>query len=396
MKIFSGVFSDTASSVMSAYVGPVVEGLCILAGLVCVSLLINAGIQYMTSSGNPEKLVHAKKIIKDALIGLVIVFGAVAITAILSHAYGNSSQNVTQHLPNFGSVKPASASFSLVDVIVKAITGLLDYLIQSIGKPIIKALSYFTSGTPLMADNSGVFKLWLGTLGMSDALFVLVVCLLGFHIMSASSVGLDELSVRHLIPRLSLAFLLINSSIFVIDAVIELSNVMISALYAGFGELNVWSVLSAIADQSGALGLAALIVMTVFLVMAFILLVYYVGRLVTLYLGAVLAPLVILLWLLPSFTDFATSAIKTYISTIFVLFIHVVILLLAGSLLSSLVAGSNDPDPVMSLVIGISTLVALLKTQGVMTQLNYASVGPKSLKRLSSQLINGISHGVKA
>jgi hypothetical protein len=388
--------SDNTSSAMSAYIGPVVDSLSALAGLVCVVLLVIAGTQYMTSSGNPEKLAHAKKIIKDALIGLVIVLSAVTITTILSHAYGSPSQNVTQQLPNLGNVEPASASFSLVDVIVKAITGLLNYLIQSIGKPIIEALSYFTSGTPLMANNPGVFKLWLGVLGMSDALFVLVVSLIGFHVMSASTLGLDELSVKHLLPRLGLAFLLINSSIFIVDTIIELSNAMISALYAGFGQLNVWSVLSAIANQSGAMGLAALIVMAVFLVIAFILLVYYMGRLVTLYLGAVLAPLILLLWLLPSFSDFASSAIKTYISTIFVLFVHVVILILAGSLLSSLVVGSNDPNPIMALVVGISTLVALLKTQGVMTQLNYASIGPKSLKRLSSQLINGISHSVRA
>lgn len=396
MQTYLSLLSDNTSSAISSYVGPIVRDLSILASLVFVVLIVNAGIHYMTSSGNPEKLAHAKKVIKDALIGLVVVLGAATITAILAHAYGSPSNNVTEHLPSLGNVKPTSASFSLVDVIVKAITGLLNYLIQSIGKPIISSLSFFTSGTPLMADNPGVFKLWLGVLGMTDVLFVLTVCLVGFHVMSASTFGLDELSVKHLIPRFGLAFLLINSSIFAVDAVIDLSNAMIAALYAGFGQLNIWSVLTAIADQSGVMGLAALLVMAVFLVMAFILLVYYVGRLVTLYLGAVLAPLVLLLWLVPSFSDFATSAIKTYISTIFVLFVHVVILILAGSLLSGLVAGTSDPNPIMSLVIGISTLVALLKTQGVMTQLNYASIGPKSLKRLSSQLINGISHSVRA
>jgi type IV secretory pathway TrbL component len=124
---------------------------------------------------------------------------------------------------------------------------------------------------------------------------------------------------------------------------------------------------------------------------AFILLVYYVGRIVTLYLGAVLAPIVLLLWLLPSFKDFASSAIRTYLSTVFVLFVHVVILLLAGSILSTLVAnGSNgSPDPIMSLVVGMSTLIALIKTQGVLAELNYASVGPKSISKLSSQFMNG-------
>ncbi len=390
------LLANSTSSAMASYVSPIVTSMSILAGLVCVTLLVNAGLHYTTSTGNPEKLAHAKKIIKDALIGLIIVIGAATFTAILTHAYGSPTAHISEHLPSFGSVKPTSASFSLVDVIIKAITGVLNYLIQSIGKPIINALSYFTKGTPLMVSSPGVFKMWLGVLGISDALFVLVLAMVGFHVMSASSLGLDEISLRHLTPRIGLTFVLINSSIFAVDAVIGLSNAMISALYAGFGSLNVWSVLSAIADQSGIMSLAALLIMMVFIVIAFILLVYYVGRLVTLYLGAVLAPLVILLWLLPSFTDFATSAIKSYITTVFVLFIHVIILLLAGSILSSLIAGSTNPDPIMSLVVGISTLVALLKTQGVMTQYNYASIGPKSLKRLSSQLMNSISHAARA
>lgn len=397
MLYFVKIFSDTTGAAMASYVSPVVDILCSLAGLVCVALLINAGIQYMSSSGDPEKLNHAKKVIKDALIGLVFVLGSMAITTALTHAYNNSAQAPTQNLPSFGRVTPDSASFSLVDVIVKAITGLLNYLIQSIGKPIINALSYFTSGTPLMAENNGVFKLWLGMVGLADAVFVLVVCLIGFHVMSASSIGIEEIEIKHLIPKITFAFLFINTSIFLIDAIISLSNGMISALYAGFGSVNAWTVLSAIADQSGAMGLAALIIMSVFLVLAFVLLVYYVGRIVTLYLGAVLSPLVMLLWLIPSFQDFASTAVKTYISTIFVLFVHVVILLLAGSLLTGLVSGSGgNPDPIMSLVIGMSTLVALIKTQGVMSQLNYVSIGPKALRKLGGQFINGTSRGTAA
>ncbi len=393
---FTTQVASVATSSLNSYIKPTIYGISILASLVFVVLIINAGIQYMTSAGNPAKLSHAKTIIKDALIGLVLVIGAVTLTTILSNSYGNPAQNFSQHIPDLGNIKPNSASFSLVGVIVKAITGLLNYLVESIGNPIINALRYFTSGTPLMVSSPGVFRLWLGILGMTDALFVLAVSLIGFHVMSASTFGLDEISVKHLLPRLGLAFALINSSIFAIDSLIELSNAMISAIYASFGNLNVWSVLTAIANQSGAMGLAALLIMMVFIILAFILLVYYVGRIVTLYLGAALAPLIVLLWLLPSFSDFATSAIKTYITTIFVLFVHVVILILAGSLLSSLVVGSSNANPIMSLVIGISTLSALLKTQGVMSQLNYASIGPKSLKRLSSQLINSINHALKA
>ena len=210
--------------------------------------------------------------------------------------------------------------------------------------------------------------------------------------MSASTLGLDEIDIKHLLPQIIITFLCINSSLFFIDTIISISNGMINAIKAGFNYSNVWTVLNNITDKAGSLGLATLLIMIIFLVLTFILLIYYVGRLVTLYLGAVLAPILILLWLLPSFKDFASNAAKTYMSTVFVLFIHVIILMLASSIFTGLSATSNSsPDTIMSLVVGMSTLIALIKTQGVLTQLNYVSIGPKSIRKLSGQFIRGFS-----
>jgi hypothetical protein len=121
--------------------------------------------------------------------------------------------------------------------------------------------------------------------------------------------------------------------------------------------------------------------------------VYYVGRIVTIFLGAVLAPIIIMLWLLPSFRDFSESAAKTYALTIFVLFVHVVILQLAASLFAGLVVNGSiqSLNPLMTMIVGVSTLVALLKTQGVMMQMTYAGVGPKALRNMGGHLVHGIS-----
>jgi hypothetical protein len=392
--LYSFADASAAGSAMRSVVDPLVTTLSVIAALVCAGYMVSAGIHYMTSSGQPQRLARAKKIMRDALIGLVVVLGAATLTAILSQAYGAPPSAPAEHLPALGTLKEGSGNFNLVDVLIKAITGVLSDIVQTIGKPVINALAYFTSGTPLMAENGAVFRLWLVLLAIADALFVLVLCLLGFNVMSASTLGLDELDFKHLLPQIGLAFLLMNSSIFAIDVIIQLSNGMINALHAGLGNITPWQVLSEITNSSASMGLAALLVMVVFLVLAFILLVYYVGRLVTLYLGAVLAPIIMLIWLMPSFKDFASSAIKTYLVTIFVLFVHVVILLLAASIFSTLVIASpnNLPDPLMALVVGLSTLVALLKTQGLMTQLSYASIGPKTARKLGSHFANGLSH----
>lgn len=386
--------ASSASSVMHAYITPVMRTLCVLASLVCVFFLINGGIHYMASAGKPDNLEQAKRVIRNALIGLVIVLAAGGLTAILSHAYASSSSAMPTKLPTMTQVKPDKVSNGLVDVLIKAITGLLNNIIQAVAQPFLKALSTFTTSTQLMASNSSVFNLWLVIVAIADALFVLVVALLGFHVMGAPTFGFDELEFKHLLPRFGLIFLAINTSIFVIDGVIELSNVMIHAVNAAGGAGSVWDTLTKVVKQSGGESVAALLVMLAFLIFSVILLVYYVGRLVTLYVGAVLSPLLLLLWLLPGFRDFSETAAKTYLTTIFVLFVHVVILQLAASLFAGMSVGSANqlPDTLMSMVVGLATLIAILKTQGVMMQFSYVSMGSRNARKLGGQFATGVSY----
>ncbi len=377
-----------ASIAMRSYVTPAVATLCVLASLVCAFFLVNGGVQYMSSTGKPEKLEQAKKIIKNALLGLVLVIGAATLTAILSHAYAATGSGMTEKLP---SVIPAvHQSSNLTSVLLDAITGLFRNVIQSIGEPFVKALGYFVSGTPLMAENSSVFNLWLTIVGITDVLFVLVVALLGFHVMSFSTFGFDELDLKQLLPQFALIFLLINTSIFAIDAVIGLSNAMIHALQSGFPGDSVWDILAEITKKSDGLGLAGLLVMIAFLVLTVMLLVYYVGRLITLYLGAILSPLILLLWLIPAFKDFAITALKVYLTTIFVIFVHVVILLLASSIFTGALSGGVQANNLMAMIVGLATLVALLKAQGVMKELSYAASAPRAAREVGSQLIRSI------
>lgn len=388
------IFASSSGSVVSSAIAPVITDIALIGSILCTLFVIIGGYQYMTSRGNPDNLMRAKKIIKNALIGLLIVLAAALISNFLKSAYGpvasNSNANV---VPSLNAIKPASSSDGLITVIIKAITGVLSSIIETVAVPFLKALSYFTSGTPLVASNHSVFDLWVSSVGIADALIVLVIMLIGIHMMGFISLGLESISLRQVLPQIGLVFLLINSSIFLIDAVISLSNVLIKAISGGNATNSVWKVLSEVVNQPSAYGLAALIIMTIFLVFSVILLIYYVGRIVTIYLGAILAPLVILCWLLPSLRDVAVSASKRYFSAIFVLFIHVVILQLAATLLSGMISTSNpNPDPLMAMVIGLATLVALLKTQGVMSQLSYATIGPRMTRQIAERLVVNASY----
>lgn len=244
-----------------------------------------------------------------------------------------------------------------------------------------------------MGDNSSVFNLWLVIVAIADTAFVLVVALLGFHVMSFSMLGFDELGIKQLLPQLALVFLLMNTSIFAIDGIISFSNAMIHALQDAFPPMSLWDQLTEVTKQASAnLGLGGLLVMLAFIVLTVLLLIYYVGRLITLYIGAALSPLIILLYLIPAFKDFAVTAIKVYLTTIFVLFVQVVIMLLASSIFTGILEGSasGQPNTLMALIVGLATILALLKTQGVMKELSYAASTPRAARAMASSFVRSV------
>ncbi len=110
--------ASSAASVMRSFVEPVVQALCIAATLVCAFFLTTGGYNYMTSTGNPESLEHAKRVIRNALIGLVTVLGAAVLTTILTHAYAGSSQALSSKLPALSAIQPAPVSNGLVDILI--------------------------------------------------------------------------------------------------------------------------------------------------------------------------------------------------------------------------------------------------------------------------------------
>lgn len=389
-------FADTAGAIKTVrdYVLPTAKILSGIASLACAFFLAHAGYIYMTSSGKPDRMEHAKNIAKKAVIGLVIVLAAVTIVSILNGSYQAVQNPNDANLPNLQAVTPKSENNGLIEMIIKAVTGLLSSIINAIASPFLNALEFFTKSTPLMASNKAVFNLWLVIVGIADVLLILIVALVGFQVMSASSFGFDEVEVKHLLPRIALIFLLMNTSIFLIDGIISLSNVLISAVNQVSGASTVWSTLIKVVEKTSGQGVAALLIMVAFLICSIILLVYYIMRLITLFIGTVLSPLVSMLWLVPGFRDFAETSMKTFLSTIFVLFVHVVILQLASSLFSGMATTGNNalPDTLMAMVAGIATILTLLKVQGVMMQFSFVSMGARNLKKLGGQFMNGVSY----
>jgi hypothetical protein len=210
--------------------------------------------------------------------------------------------------------------------------------------------------------------------------------------MSASSFGFEELSLKQLLPRIAVAFLIANTSIFLIDGVIALSQTLIHAVLDATGGLSQAWITNAFDPSvlaSGGTAFITLIFMIVFVLLAAVLLLFYISRLMILAFGAVVSPLVCLIWLIPSWSDFAESAFKTYIITIFILFVQVVIIQLASAFLT--VSNQDGTNPLISILIGVALLSILLKSSATAVQLALTSQVSGTVKKLGGQVLNVIA-----
>lgn len=389
------ILASTYSGVESS-LSPIIKAFEIVGSLLSVLFLIVGGFNYITSSANPEKLAKSKRIIKNALIGLVIVIAASFISNLLINTYGPVSNNNTTNIPSINAINQNKSSNGLLDIIIKTISGVLGSIIETIGIPFISALSYFLKSTPLVSTNSAVMKLWLTSLGIADALLVLAITLIGLKIITSQSLGFKNIELRELLPQILITFIVMNFSIYLIDYLIQVSNIMIKAISNTNVINNFWNALSAIVKTTSGYSLAILIIMLIFLILSVILLIFYLGRLITIYLGAVLSPIIVLCFLIPGFRDFAISMIKKYVSVVFVLFVHVVIIELAASLLVGIYSKSTNLSPLMAIVLGLASLFALIKTQGVLAELAVISTVPRMARKIGQRMVLNLSYGTSA
>jgi hypothetical protein len=388
----SPVFAVSNNLEVTQFTSSTLNTLTILASLVATFFLLQGGYLYITSAGKPDALQAAKKTIRNASIGLVLVLSANTITSLLTGAFTTPSIPIDGNSLALTPIEPVAPSSGLAQVLTDSIASLLQNIIQSATKPITDAILSFLTITPTLATNSVIFNFWLIIVGITDSLFALLIAVLGFQFMSASTFGFEELELKQLLPRIGLAFLGANTSIFIIDWIVKLLNVLVSAILHATGGLNqVWlaNAFNPASLSTDQIALITLIFMILFLILAVVLLLFYITRLIVIALGAVLSPLLFLLWSVPKFADFAEISAKSYLVTVFSIFIHVVIIQLAASFLT--LPGQVGTNSLISILVGVGLLMTLLKTQSFMIQLMFYNSGRSMIKRIGGQLMNVMS-----
>ena len=366
--------------------------LFVVASLLTTLFLIKGGYEYITSSGKPDAIEHAKLTIRNALLGLVLVLAAAVVSSVLNNSFTTPTGSFSQSQINLKPIVPTTPSNGLTQVLLDAIAGFIQNIIQSATKPIVDGIISFLTVTPSLVSNSVVFNFWLIILGITDSLFALVIALLGFHLMSASTFGIEEIEFKQLLPRIGLAFVGANTSIFLADWVIGTCNVLVQALLHATGGIEKAWILNAFNPAvltTTTSTLLTLIFMLLFVILAVVLLLFYISRLILIALGAVLSPLIFLLWITPKFNDFAEISIKTYLITVFSVFVHLVIIQLASAFLA--IPGQQGTNSLISILIGIGLLFTLLKTPSIMMELVYYNSGRSILRHVGKQIINVLS-----
>lgn len=381
------------STEVANFTSQTLNTLIIFASLGAAFFLVKGGYLYITSTGKPDALQNAKNTIRNALIGLTIVLSAGVISTVLTNALTtpNIPTNTTPLV--LQPIVPVEPQGGLTQVILDAVNGFLQNIVQSATKPLVDGIISFLTTTPSVLTNSVIFNFWLVMVGITDSLFILLIALLGFQFMSASSFGFDELELKQLLPRIGIAFLGANSSIFLVDWIITSSNVLVNTLINTTGGLSQAWVLNSVdllAIVNGDAVIITLIFMLLFVILSAVLLLFYIMRLITIALGAVLSPFIFLLWAIPKFSDFAEISVKSFITIVYTVFVHVVIIQLASAFLA--VPEQVGTNSLLSVLIALGLLSTLLKTPSVMLQLMFYNTGRGMVRKMGSQIMNVITN----
>lgn len=386
----SPVLAATSSEI-TQYTNDTLTILTLISSVAAVFFLIKGGFLYMSSTGKPEAITEAKKTIKNALIGLVIVLGASLLVSVFRGALNSSTTGGSAPAISITQIESAKPTGGLTQVLIDAVSGFMQNIVESATKPIVDGIIGYLTTTPSLLGNSVIVKFWLVILGITDSLFAVIVALLGLHFMSASTFGYDEVELSKLLPKIGMAFLGANVSLFLADYAIITSNALVKTVIDATGGLTDAWVVNAInltSLSAGTTPLITLVFLILFLIIAIVLLFMYITRLIMISLGAVLSPLIFLLSIIPKLSDLAEVAVKSYFVSVFMIFVHVVVIQLASSFLT-LPSGSGNS--LISIAVAIGLFLTLLKVPQIMMQMVFYNSANHVIRKIGHEITNVIS-----
>lgn len=98
----AGFSEETNETTLAKIVGTVVRIFISLLGVIFISYTIYGGFLWMTAAGNDEKVTKAKHIIRDGVIGLIVILSAAGIYYFVAEFLINTSGAGGSQIPGGG------------------------------------------------------------------------------------------------------------------------------------------------------------------------------------------------------------------------------------------------------------------------------------------------------
>ncbi len=268
--------------------------------------------------------------------------------------------------------------------VAKAIFSVIQPIVDTIDQ---NSLNFITQTPPAGTyANATVMQFTTWSLSVVDAAVAVFVVIAGYNLMIARQIGASYQGIMEFLPRIALAVLAANLSLFFIRFFIDLENALCQGVTDLFGLTFLTNTIVGIfhGNLAGA-GLLVFLLAMILGVMNLLLAGQMLLRLALLVLLMVLAPPAFLCWGLPQTQGYARLWSSTFAATVFVQFFQVAALALGAMLISYISAAHllSLDSTVLTLLVSLAVLYLVLRIPGMLhvyALRPIAEAGPAALR----------------
>ncbi len=274
-------------------------------------------------------------------------------------------------------------------------------------QPLVDAVNQsslnFITQTPAAGtyQNATVMQFTTWSIGVVNAAVAVFIIIAGYNIMIARQIGSDYYELMEFLPRLALAVLAANFSLFFIRLFIDLENALNLDVISLFSLTILTNTIVGIfhGNLLGA-GLLAFVLAIILGVMDLLLAWQMLLRLALLILLIVLAPLAFLCGALPQTQGYLRLWLSTFAATVFIQFFQVSALAIGGTLISYVTAANlfNLGGSLLSIITSSAVLYLVLRIPGMLriwALRPVAEAGPAAIHAAQGSVETAVGTGLR-
>ena len=274
-------------------------------------------------------------------------------------------------------------------------------------QPLIDAVNQsslnFITQTPAAGtyQNATVIEFTMWSISVVNAAIAVFIVIAGYNIMIARQIGADYYELMEFLPRLALAVLAANFSLFFIRLFIDLENALNLDVINLFSLTLLSNTITGIfhGNLLGA-GLLAFVLAIILGVMDLLLAWQMLVRLALLILLIVLAPLAFLCGALPQTQGYLRLWLSTFAATVFIQFFQVSALAIGGMLISYVTAANlfNLGGSLLSIITSSAVLYLVLRIPGMLriwALRPVAEAGPAAVRAVQGTVESAVGTGLR-